>query len=34
MGRVFIVETGTSGGEISGTNKTLNSVDVRPTKLL
>jgi len=32
MGRVFLVDAGTNGGEISGTAKTLNSVDARPTK--
>lgn len=30
MGRVFLADTGTNGGEISGTAKTLNSVDARP----
>ena len=30
MGRVFLVDTGTNGGEITGTAKTLNSCDTRP----
>jgi len=30
MGRVFLFDTGTNGGEISGTTKTLNSTHVRP----
>ena len=34
MGRVFLVDAGTNGGEISGTAKTLNSVDARPTKYI
>ena len=34
MGRVFLVDAGTNGGEISGTAKTLNSIDARPTKYI
>lgn len=32
FGRIFIVDTQTTGGEISGANKNINSADVRPTR--
>jgi len=33
FGRVFLFDTATNGGEISGASKCLNSTDVRPQKL-
>lgn len=32
FGHVFMAETGTSVGEISGQSKAINSVDFRPTR--